>query len=165
MQIIRTQNSIHTRSRGLLYVGIIVCAVLAVFFFSKWYSIQEQKSGGIVVGEKTENGNESVKNDFSFSIADQPAGSWVAATDMRVPEDFWLAIYEMREGDYGNILGAAHVRQGTASTSVELLRPMVAGQFYAGVVHQDDGDVEFDYTRDIPVERDGARISKQFRAL
>jgi len=113
-----------------------------------------------------EEGVPSAPNEiFAFSISDQPAGPWVAATGIVAPTDFWLAIYEMKEDKYGNILGAARVRAGAATTTVELLRPMVMDQNYVGIAHQDDGDIEFDYKRDIPLERNGSWVTKQFQAL
>ena len=60
-------------------------------------------------------------------------------------------IHEARDGKPGNVLGAQFYAAGeTKNGTVYLLRPTVAGTYYA-ILHTDNGDHEFDLTIDFPV--------------
>jgi hypothetical protein len=165
MRILRTENSIHRRSNNAIHI-VIALLVIGGLVFVYWKNRPPEEPARQTSDLGQEEGVSPAPNEaFAFSVSDQPAGPWVAVTGIIAPTDFWLAIYEMREDKYGNILGAARVRAGAATTTVELLRPMTPGGNYAGVAHQDDGDIEFNYVQDIPLERDGSWLAKRFQAL
>ena len=85
-----------------------------------------------------------------ISASDQPAGSAVFVTGLSINESHWIAVYEDRDGQPGNILGAARVFPGYISTSVDLLRNTEAGRTYYVAVLNDNGDEVFDRLTDLP---------------
>lgn len=87
----------------------------------------------------------------SISVADQPAGDNVILKSLSIKDDSWIAIHEDFNGKPGNILGAARYRTGVhQNVSVHLLRNTVAGGIYYAMIHIDDGDDQFDFTKDTP---------------
>ncbi len=66
--------------------------------------------------------------------------------------DGWVAIHEESDGKPGRILGARRFGIGiNQSGSVELLRPTQEGKVYFAMLHADDGDRQFDHTKDLPL--------------
>ena len=85
-----------------------------------------------------------------INVSDQPAGTSVFVTGLSLTQSQWIAVYEDRDGQPGNILGASHVFPGYISTSVDLLRNTEAGGKYYAAVLNDNGDEFFDRLSDLP---------------
>jgi len=84
-----------------------------------------------------------------LAVHDQSAGSTVVVDSVQVPAPgVWVAVEELRDGNLGNILGAARVTGPATGVSVSLLRATVPGSTYAVVLYRDNGDGEFDATSD-----------------
>lgn len=85
-------------------------------------------------------------------VNDQPAGNKVTVELVTTNEGGWVAIHEDRNGKPGNILGAQFFSSGAQSGAVDLLRATEGGKIYYAVLRSDDGDRQFDYTKDVPLD-------------
>ncbi len=94
----------------------------------------------------------------------QPAGSRVLIRAAALAQPGWIAVHEDNNGTPGKILGAARVDAGEyANGSVDLLRPTESGKAYYAMVHGDDGDKQFDHTKDLPVtDQSGNPVTVRF---
>jgi len=102
-----------------------------------------------------------------LSVSDQKAGVVVFVDKVVISVPAWVVIYEDVNGEPSNILGAHIFDPGTQSGEVELLRGTSVGGLYYAIIHDDDGDRQFDYANDL-VERDettGMLVQKTFKAL
>lgn len=79
----------------------------------------------------------------TLAVSNQAGGSTVSVGNMNLTRESWVAVRDSK-----SILGAARFNAGTASGTVKLLRPTVAGQTYQVVVYVDDGDKKFDFKVD-----------------
>ncbi|MSU55886.1 MAG: hypothetical protein EXS51_01050 [Candidatus Taylorbacteria bacterium] len=87
-----------------------------------------------------------------LSVTDQPAGGRVEIASIDAKDILWVAVREVKGGVLGNILGAQKVFVGNAQkTTIELLRPTVAGSTYKVVVYKDVGAAAFNYREDVIV--------------
>lgn len=99
-------------------------------------------------------------------VTEQPAGNTVAVSLVTVEKESWVAVHEERNGKPGNILGAQLFSAGTNSGVVELLRATDTGKTYYAVLRGDDGDRQFDYTKDLPLtDSTGKEISVPFTTI
>jgi len=89
---------------------------------------------------------------LTLKVIDQQAGDNVAVSVTGVTEAVWAAVRETKDGKVGNILGAHKVFTGETSSTIELLRPTVAGATYKVVLYKDIGDPAFNYREDVLVE-------------
>ena len=100
-------------------------------------------------------------------VSNQPAGDKVIVSMVSVGANGWVTVRETDgSGILGNILGARRFNAGKYfGETIELLRGTKEGQVYAVVLHADDGDGEFEYTREVPVkDKGGNLISGTFTA-
>ncbi len=100
-------------------------------------------------------------------VSNQPAGDKVIVSMVSVGANGWVTVRETNaSGALGNILGARRFNAGKYfGETIELLRGMSEDKVYAVVLHADDGDREFDYTREMPVkDKNGNLISGTFTA-
>lgn len=89
---------------------------------------------------KTNNANVSALNQtFGSSVTAQ------ASTD----KTSWVVVYEDSEGAPGKILGAKLIDAGRWEVEVKLLRPTEAEKTYYVKLQEDNGDRQFDYTKDL----------------
>jgi hypothetical protein len=80
----------------------------------------------------------------SIAVAGQAAGNAVALGALEFPStDGWVAVRDYDGTNVGGILGASRysASQGLLPTSVDLLRPTVAGKTYAVVFFTEDGSL------------------------
>lgn len=105
----------------------------------------------------------SGSNANGLSVASQPAGMEVTAT-ANVSTPTWVVVYESRNGQISNILGAALFFPGQPNSTVELLRGTSAGQTYFVGEARDDGDHKFSLVKDTPVlDANGNPLLVQFQ--
>lgn len=89
----------------------------------------------------------------AIAVNDQPPGSKVAIPLLTLARDGWVVVHEEAGGWPGAILGAQRFNAGAnQSGSVELLRPTEEGKVYFAMLHADDGDRQFDHTKDLPIQ-------------
>jgi len=103
-----------------------------------------------------------------FVVSDQGSGKIVVLSEVFLTTNGWVAVHETEEGETtGRILGARRLDAGDyQGESIELLRPTEAGRLYVVVLHRDDGDTAFDYTKELPVyDAAGKLILEEFTAL
>ncbi len=93
-----------------------------------------------------------------LSVNDQPAGGSAVVSGLNVTSPLWVAVYDNRNGVPGWILGAKRFLPGDKTGVVALLRNTVAGDTYYAVIHGDDGNLEFDKTKDVAPSPDQAII-------
>ncbi|MAZ40980.1 hypothetical protein CL654_02590 [bacterium] len=95
----------------------------------------------------------SVSNSNSVTVESQVAGESVLVKELTLSDRLWVVVYEERDGDKGNILGARRLQEGSHNDQiVTLLRGTEAGNRYYVLLHNDDGDDIFDFTKDLPLE-------------
>ncbi|MCR4306919.1 MAG: hypothetical protein NUV42_03020 [Candidatus Yonathbacteria bacterium] len=111
------------------------------------------------------NTNKDYSGVYTFSAKDQPAGLKVFIDSATMDEQGWIVIHEDREGTPGNILGARRFEVGVSAGEVELLRNTVEGGIYYAMIHTDDGDGQFDHTKDLPLIENDAPVMVKFSAI
>ncbi|XKT74376.1 MAG: hypothetical protein ACJKTH_03405 [Patescibacteria group bacterium UBA2163] len=94
----------------------------------------------------------------SISLRDQVAGNVVLVDSAQFSGSVWVTV---RTADSTRILGAARRDDGGTTIPVRLLAPTESGTQYEVVLYADDGDGEFDHTKDILVRG----VSASFMAL
>jgi hypothetical protein len=103
--------------------------------------------------------------DFFVVPPVQPAGLSVSISQASVSGSSWIVVYESRNGERGNALGAALFTPERSSGSVRLLRTTIAGQTYFVGHHRDNGDRVFSLEKDAPVVgTNGEPVLVQFLA-
>ncbi|MDP3725516.1 MAG: hypothetical protein Q8R20_03555 [Nanoarchaeota archaeon] len=106
-----------------------------------------------------------VSGEGSLSVSDQEFGDSISISSVTLGSAGWIAIHEDRDGGLGNILGAGWFPAGMSeNVEVNLLRGTVPGALYHAVLRSDDGDREFDHTKDAPFEDEsGKTLETTFR--
>lgn len=102
-----------------------------------------------------------------FVIVEQPAGNTVVVSMASLAISGWVAVHESgANGELGNILGARRLDAGNYfGESIPLLRDTVEGRIYFAVLHEDNGDAEFDYSNEKPVrDTSGDLVLEKFLA-
>jgi hypothetical protein len=110
---------------------------------------------------------EEINGNFSFSVADQAAGTSVALGTIAYPTtEGWIVVHEDVNGSLGNALGAArfNTAAGLNPQSVSLLRATTAGKDYHVVFYSENGDRMFDIREDAVMMKDGTMLSSMFTA-
>ena len=100
------------------------------------------------------------------TVEGQDAGNMIFISLVSLSRGAWVAIHEDTGGEPGNILGARYFLGGKTAGTVELLRGTLPGNVYYVIVHEDDGDREFDFRNDAPLQDPfGNYIMAEFRTL
>lgn len=101
----------------------------------------------------------------AVSAADQSAGGRVAVSSASLSVSGWIAVHEDQSGKPARILGARRLDPGNLSNvEVELLRGTTPGGTYYVMLHRDDGDRQFDQTKDLPIaDASGNPIMASFK--
>ena len=176
------QNAIvpvyENNARRSLYIAVVafLAGVLVGFGSYKiWPGIsgeyagirQSDDEGSVFVIEENEDANMAIENEEESKessgnagasgknviiVNDQPAGNQVSVALVTLEEGGWVAVHEDRNGKLGNILGAQFFPAGTQSGAVDLLRAMEEGKMYYAILRGDDGDRQFDFTKDVPFD-------------
>lgn len=124
------------------------------------------KGGNGLTGEVPDVSGAVLPGGNAIAVNDQASGSNVEVSFITLARDGWVVIHEERDGKPGNILGALRFNAGESQKGVvELLRPTVEGKTYFAMIHLDDGDRQFDHTKDLPVtDQQGNVIMMRFVA-
>lgn len=95
----------------------------------------------------------------AVAVNDQPPGLTVSLGMVAITRDGWVVIHAAEDGAPGRILGARRFDAGSVETgSVELLRPTEEGRVYFAMLHADNGDRQFDHTKDLPLTDAGGNV-------
>ena len=125
-------------------------------------SEQTADRSAVVPSEPNEGDSES----WQITADDQTAGETVTVSGATLAETGWVAIREANNGRMGNVLGAALREAGSYSdVRFDLLRAMEPGETYYAVVYRDNGDGEFQFTRDAMVELNQQTVFSSFTAI
>jgi hypothetical protein len=104
----------------------------------------------------------SVSGTNAIAANDQKAGTTAEVTMVTLSVPGWVAIHEDKNGELGNVLGAARFEPGIHLGEVELLRGTVAGAKYHAVLYEDTGSRGFDTSEDAPIKNDKGLIEATF---
>lgn len=103
-------------------------------------------------GEELDVSGATLTGGNTLAVNDQAPGNKVAVAMVNLVKDGWVAVHEELDAKPGNILGAQRFGAGAGqSGAVELLRPTEEGRVYFAMLHYDDGDRQFDHTKDLPI--------------
>jgi hypothetical protein len=147
-----------------LYLTVVLCFVAGLGLAWLLFSAGGNKAEEMKVSEVAS----STVSETRVTAEDQIFGPQATVAAVRFETRAgWVAIHEDREGKPGNILGAAWLPVGEhLATKVDLLRPMEAGKTYYAMLHDDDGDKQFNYKNDLSLpSATGEPIMMAFRAL
>lgn len=85
----------------------------------------------------------------AVTVHDQLAGESVLVESVTVPPPgVWVAVREVNGSTLGNVLGATRVGGPQLDVRIALLRQTVANHAYVVQLYRDDGDGEFNVTKD-----------------
>ena len=99
-----------------------------------------------LTGQASASGNQN-----SVSVEDQKPGNTVAIKSVTLGTVGWVVIHDAASGKPGHILGAHRFNAGTYTGQVELLKETEEGKVYYAMLHADNGDKQFDYRTDLPI--------------
>jgi len=90
----------------------------------------------------------------SVVVKDQATGSTVLISKVTLENPGWVVIHDERKGTAGVIIAATRFNAGTYTNRiVDLLGYQTKnGATYYALLNSDDGDRQFDYTRDLPLK-------------
>jgi len=89
------------------------------------------------------------------SVEDQKPGDRVVIKSVVLGTIGWVVIHDDNNGKPGHILGAHRFNAGTYTGQVELLKATEEGKVYYAMLHADNGDKQFDYRTDLPINDAG----------
>ncbi len=151
---------------------VIIAVVAVLLIIGAWYLGTTQRFG-IKAGEMISNdsalqmttnvqGSASgpMVGGGSIRVGDQPAGSYVMVSSVKLDTMGWVAV---RDAD-GRTLGAARFEAGMhEAVQVPLLRNTESGQKYQALIYEDDGDKKFDLHQDtLVMNADGSVAGTTF---
>lgn len=96
-----------------------------------------------------------VVGEGNIAIADQPAGTAVTIGNATYPVgEGWIGVREFNNEELGYILGVSRFSQsqGLVPETIELVRATTAGNTYAIVVFEEDGDFDFSLAGDAQID-------------
>lgn len=156
-----------TYQKIIAAVVLIIAGLASGIFFGRLFEGGEM-FGGNAGGPPQENsagasspdsagasgtGNAAVLADGNaIAVNDQAPGLSVAVRMAAFVRDGWVVVHENDGGKPGRILGAKRFSSGQGQSGVvELLRPTAEGNVYFAMLHDDDGDRQFDHIKDLPL--------------
>lgn len=100
-------------------------------------------------------------------VGNQTTGKKVNVTKVTMEKDGWIVIHDDRDGQPGIILGAYRFSKGTFNDiEMPLLVAMEEDKDYWAVIHNDNGDRQFDYKVDLSAkDADGNMIMTKFSVV
>jgi len=108
---------------------------------------------GAAFGSSTANRASFENDSYLLAVADQPTGSRVTLSEVKLGERSWIVIHEASGDAPGMILGAGRFQKGVYSNlTVDLVRPLESGKTYLAMIHQTDADALFNALVDLPLK-------------
>jgi hypothetical protein len=98
----------------------------------------------------------------SIKVLNQKAGFAVGVSEVTISLPTWVAVREVVGTTAGNILGAGLIHDDTKNIIVDLLRGTNSDSQYQVYLYQDDGDMVFDFERDLLITQNRAPLSAGF---
>ena len=148
-----------------LVVGLIAGFALGTYTAPRGAQKILDKDSESEVAATTSSSGMTSNGEVSFQVVDQPAGSEVFVSDLKLDKSAWVTVRKYEAGKLGYALGAYRLPAGTyEAESVDLIQPMDAGKTYAVTVLYDDGDKMFDADKDVVAEKDGLPLVSTFIA-
>ncbi len=108
----------------------------------------------------------AVRTDDTVVVEDQVAGKVVMIAHAKLTEPGWVAVFEDKDGDLGNVLGARDLPAGEYDNfPVPLLRGTTDGATYYVGIYRENGDGQFGYHTDTLMRSpDGEMVGASFVA-
>ncbi|MEK7501552.1 MAG: hypothetical protein AAB629_01360 [Patescibacteria group bacterium] len=151
------QSGVKTWQWIVTVIVIIVLIIIGIFVFGN------KKAEAPVTGEETTTPATQTANNIIMS--NQFPGNVVYISSVQAANTGWVAIQKDNAGQPGVVIGSANVIVGTNPVKVTLNQPTIDGGAYYAVMYSDDGDGEFDITKDSPLkDANGNVIMRPFRA-
>lgn len=149
------------KSWALLTAGVLAGVILGYAIFgdqtvlapiSRPNSNKTSALDKTATGEKKEAAAGVPKIDSTqINVAEQIPGDVVLVKSVAMETAGWVAIHDDAAGLPGNILGAYYLPAGIhEDQQIPLLRSLAEDHSYIAVIHNDNGDKEFDYKTDLP---------------
>ena len=130
-------------------VIVILIIVALAYFFNQNQSTQEPISDASPSSEEAieEDGDALEKEDSSVDASDQLAGSSVAIDSATLIAPGYIVIHEEVSGAFGPVIGSSELYEaGTfKDVSVTLDRSSVSGETLYAMLHDDDGNSEYEF--------------------
>ncbi len=132
-----------TTKTFIIFVGIVIIALVAVFFFrgDSTKPVPTDDSTGFIVGRN------------AIYVAEQSPSRNVSVAVARLEKTGFVAIHEDNAGKPGKILGTSGILQAGETknlTPITLSRVTADGETLYAMLHLDDGDGVFDPVKDKP---------------
>lgn len=146
---------------------VVLTAIIffLIGFGASWLYLKPAQAPSAQDEEASAELNIPSMNVNAIEVDDQKVGSTVSVKSVKFENPGWVAIHDDADGKPGNILGAAWFPKGENSGIVELLRDTEQGKTYFAVLHNDDGDREFNHKIDLPLtDASGTIIMVKFMA-
>ena len=125
-------------------------------------SVEGSGNGGseMPIGDLNLSGSgATASKDNAVAVSDQVPGSMAKIATVAMVKDGWVVVHEDANGKPGKILGARRLNAGSnKDVEVELLKATEESKVYYAMIHADDGDKQFDYTKDLPVADAGGGV-------
>jgi len=133
---------------------ILGFAISQLFFSNLQFSTNSKETKNINEEENIQTeGNNVIYTSDSISVFEQPFGTSVLISDLKLNETVWATVYEDINGKLGNILGARIFNPGNyKNETIELLRGTNGDSTYYVKLLRDDGNRDFDRTKDLPIQ-------------
>ena len=149
-----------------LIIAIVVIVIIAVVA-AIWLSVRGG-SNTTPAGQTASLGFEAAKEanaGATLQVDAQFPGSVVYVANASLPAGGWIVVRANEGGKPGAVLGATFFSTNTHIGNVELSTPTVDGQNYFVEVYTDDGDGQFDATKDaLVMKADGTPLRLSFMA-
>jgi len=142
-------------------IVIIILAILGYYIFKGNGSSTTEENAPISETPTSTNPTDINR----IVVSDQFPGNIVYVTSAQLANPGWIVVHEDNNGNPGAVIGSAYFEKGTSSGRVTLTKSTVEGKLYYAMLHSDDGDKNFNPSKDLPVKDiNGNVISKPFRA-
>src|SRR3989344_3522676 len=150
---------------GFFALGVIA-GILIAWGWSAWRVDISSTSAqtGTEAGAENKNTASPAAEGGLVVVTPQRAGLSVQVESAAVSAPTWIVVYENRNGEPGNALGATLFFPEGRALGVTLLRATVPGQTYLVEKRLDDGDRRFSLSKDAPINESGTPKFTQFTA-
>lgn len=150
---------------GFFALGVIA-GILLAWAWSAWrvdISSTSAQTGAETGAEGKKTASPAAEGGLVVATP-QRAGLSVQVESAAVFAPTWIVVYENRNGEPGNALGATLFFPEGRGGGVTLLRATIPGQTYLVGKRADDGDRKFSLSKDAPINENGVPKFVQFTA-